>query len=137
MWPLHSQSYCNISMENGSNVIIRIESRFMQKMCLGPRFHTPTKLQKQMHSILKQPWHVPHLYIYIYIYRPIYVWKLNQTVLELDFWAVKSLFFPRWDLNSALDHSTTSAPWSFNNRSVTLLRKEYLEINIRHVSKRV
>jgi NADPH-dependent 7-cyano-7-deazaguanine reductase QueF-like protein len=25
----------------------------------------------------------------------IYVWKLNQTVLELDFWAVKFLFFPR------------------------------------------
>jgi hypothetical protein len=30
----------------------------------------------------------------------IYVWKLNQTVLELDFWAVKFLFFPRRDLNS-------------------------------------
>jgi hypothetical protein len=35
---------------------------------------------------------------YIYIY--IYVWNLNQTVLELDFWAVKFLFFPRRDLNS-------------------------------------
>jgi hypothetical protein len=50
------------------------------------------------------------------------VW--NQTVLELDFWAVKFLFFPRRHLNShhwytaapivslmssALDHSTTSA----------------------------
>ena len=22
MWPLHNQSYCNISMQNGSNVII-------------------------------------------------------------------------------------------------------------------
>ena len=30
----------------------------------------------------------------------IYVWKLNQTVLELDFRAVKFLFFPRRDLNS-------------------------------------
>jgi hypothetical protein len=29
----------------------------------------------------------------------IYVWKLNQTVLELDFWAVKFLFFLRRDLN--------------------------------------
>ena len=28
----------------------------------------------------------------------IYVWKLNQTVLELDFRAVKFLFFPRRDL---------------------------------------
>ena len=40
---------------------------------------------------------------------------------------------------SALDHSTTSAPykWIFNSRSVTLSRKENLEIDIRHVSKRV
>jgi hypothetical protein len=30
----------------------------------------------------------------------IYVWKLNQTVLELDFWSVKVLLFPRRDLNS-------------------------------------
>jgi hypothetical protein len=29
----------------------------------------------------------------------IYVWILNQTVLELDFRAVKFLFFPRRDLN--------------------------------------
>jgi hypothetical protein len=29
----------------------------------------------------------------------IYVWKWNQTVLELDFGAVKFLFFPRRDLN--------------------------------------
>ena len=55
----------------------------------------------------------------------IYVWKLNQPVLELDFKAVNFLFFPRRDLNphhwyaqhhslsltsSALDHSTTSTP---------------------------
>jgi hypothetical protein len=33
----------------------------------------------------------------LYIY--IYVCKLNQTVLELDFRAVKFLFFPRRDLN--------------------------------------
>jgi hypothetical protein len=33
----------------------------------------------------------------IYIY--IYVWKLNQTVLELDFRAVNFLFFPRRGLN--------------------------------------
>jgi hypothetical protein len=40
---------------------------------------------------------------------------------------------------SALDHSTTSAPyeWSFNNRSVALSLKENLEVDIRHVSKRV
>ena len=37
--------------------------------------------------------HSFHIYIYIY------VWKLNQTVLELDFRAVKFLFFPRQDLN--------------------------------------
>jgi hypothetical protein len=38
----------------------------------------------------------------------IYVWKLNQTGLELDFWAVKFLFFPRRDLNS--HHWYTAAP---------------------------
>jgi hypothetical protein len=60
-------------------------------------------------------------YIYIYIR-----WKLNQTVLELDCWAV--IFFPSLDgiwthtidtlqhqsislMSSALDHSTTSAPY--------------------------
>ena len=37
------------------------------------------------------------MYIYIYIYI-----KLNQTVLELDFRAVKFLFFPRRDLNPRL-----------------------------------
>ena len=67
-----------------------------------------------------------NIYIYIYIY--VYVWKLNQTVLELDFWDLKFLFFPRRDLNShhwytashslgltssALDHSTTSAPYIY------------------------
>ena len=30
----------------------------------------------------------------------IYVWKLNQIVLELDLWAVKFVYFPRRDLNS-------------------------------------
>jgi hypothetical protein len=42
-------------------------------------------------------------------------------------------------LSSALDRSTTSAilKYSFNSRSVTLSRKENLEIDIRHVSKRV
>jgi hypothetical protein len=47
-----------------------------------------------------------HAYTGIYIY--IYVWKLNQTVLELDFWAVNFLFFPRRDLNS--HHWYTAAP---------------------------
>ena len=38
----------------------------------------------------------------------IYAWKLNQTVLELDLWAVNFLFFPRRDLNS--HHWYTAAP---------------------------
>ena len=42
----------------------------------------------------------------IHIY--IYVWKLNQTVLELDLWADKFLFFHRRDLNS--HHWYTAAP---------------------------
>ena len=48
------------------------------------------------------PWLIALCHIYIY------VWKLNQTVLELDFWAVKFLFFPRRDLNS--HHWCTAAP---------------------------
>jgi uncharacterized membrane protein YgaE (UPF0421/DUF939 family) len=36
--------------------------------------------------------------------------KLNQTVLELDFRAVKFLFFPRRDLNS--HHWYTAAPFA-------------------------
>ena len=74
------------------------------------------------------------IYIYIYLYTYIciyikfdsyiYVWKINQTVLELDCRAVKFLFFPRRDLNphhtlqhhslsptsSALYYSITSTP---------------------------
>ena len=39
------------------------------------------------------------LYIYTFVFCIyIYVWKLNQTVLELDFRAVKFLFFPRRDI---------------------------------------
>ena len=38
----------------------------------------------------------------------IYVWKLNQTVFEIDFWAVKFLVFPWRDLNS--HHWYTAAP---------------------------
>ena len=40
----------------------------------------------------------------------IYVWKLTQTVLELDFRAVNFLFFPRRDLNP--HHWYTAAPFA-------------------------
>ena len=83
-----------------------------------------------------------------------YLWKLNQTVLEFDFWAIKfcSSLHGIWAhtidtlqhqspslMSSALDHSITSAPykWSFNSHSVTLSRKEKLEIDNKHVSKRM
>jgi hypothetical protein len=56
-----------------------------------------TPLSVSLHNLLD-------LYIYIFIY----VWKLNQTVLELDFRAVKFLFFPRRDLNP--HHCYTTAP---------------------------
>ena len=40
MWPLHSQSYCNISMKNGSNVIIL---EWSSNICRHPvmKFHPP------------------------------------------------------------------------------------------------
>jgi hypothetical protein len=70
----------------------------------------------------------------IYIY--IYVRKLNQTVLELDFRAVKFLFFSRRDLNphhhplsltsSALDHSTTSTPWMFYIYTIVYICNNWL-----------
>jgi hypothetical protein len=50
-------------------------------------------------------WHFSSLYIYIY------VWKLNQTVIELDFRAVNFLFFPRRDLNP--HHWYTAAPFAY------------------------
>jgi len=40
----------------------------------------------------------------------IYVWKLNQTVFELDFRAVKFVFFPQRDLNP--HHWYTAAPFA-------------------------
>jgi hypothetical protein len=40
----------------------------------------------------------------------IYVWRLNHTVLELDFRAVKFLLFPRRDLNP--HHWYTAAPFA-------------------------
>jgi hypothetical protein len=119
------------------------------------------------------------LLTYIYIY----VCKLNQTVLELDFWAVKYLIFSRRNFQTYIifsinlvsqvtlrsngtdilygchllrclynilyflwlynehrrGHRATSSilKYSFNSQSVTLSRKENLEIDIRHVSKRV
>ena len=83
------------------------------------------QFQNQISKWKKETKSIPLTYkIYIYIY----VWKLNQTVLELDFIAVKFLFFPRRDLNphhlytahhslsptsSALDHSTTTTPYIY------------------------
>jgi hypothetical protein len=53
----------------------------------------------------------PPCYIYIY------VWKLNQTVLELYFWAVKFLFFPRRDLNSHHWYTATPIAYSYVQRA--------------------
>jgi hypothetical protein len=64
------------------NVIIRIESRFMQKMCLGPRFHTPTKLQNKCNQFLNN--HGMYLiYIYIYIYIGLRYSLRNKVTLRL------------------------------------------------------
>jgi hypothetical protein len=43
----------------------------------------------------------------------IYVWKLNQTVLELDFWAVKFLFFPRRDFNTHYWYTAAPFAWPY------------------------
>ena len=72
----------------------------------------------------------------IFIY--IYIWKLNPTLLELDLWTEKSLFFPRCDLNidtlrhqslslmsSALDHSVTSAIYIY-----TCIKRLSMNVNL-------
>ena len=59
-------------------------------------------------NTIKQTNNVSTLYIYTFVY--IYIWKLNQTVLELDFRAVKFVFFPRRDLNP--HHWYTAAPFA-------------------------
>jgi hypothetical protein len=55
---------------------------------------------------LPQIWNSNTVWFNIYIY----VWKLNQTVLELDFRAVKFLFFSRRDLNP--HYWYTAAPFA-------------------------
>jgi hypothetical protein len=56
-------------------------------------------------------YHSPIYFLIVFLYHIyIYVWKLNQTVLELDFRAVKFLFFPRRDLNP--HHWYTAAPFA-------------------------
>ena len=81
-------------------------------------------------------WQLYNLILTIYIY----VWKFNQIVLDLDFWAIKfcsslegiwahTIDTPQYqslsNMSSAVDHSTTSTPlkWSFNSRSITLSHK--------------
>jgi len=72
---------------------------------LFPYFNTFVSIFIQ--SYVNNNLHVSTLCMYNTNYI-IYVWKLNQTVLELDFWAVKFVFFPRRDLNS--HHWYTAAP---------------------------
>ena len=62
------------------------------------------EIDDEFHYTLNSPYFKQYIYIYIY------VWKLNQTVLELDFRAVKFLFFPRRDLNP--HHCYTAAPFA-------------------------
>ena len=78
--------------------------------------HTIDTLQHQSLSLRSSALYhsttsAPYIYIFrricIYIY--IYVWKLNQTVLVLDFKAVIFLLFPLRDLNS--HHWYTAAPF--------------------------
>jgi hypothetical protein len=106
-------------------------------------YYYPDLSSCRCHSSIQQYWvwhtcmcQVPRLCEIRTCHIYIYVWKLNQTVLELDFWAVKfcSSLDGIWThtintlqhqsfslMSSALDPSTTSGPykWSFNSRSVT------------------
>ena len=68
--------------------------------------HLEAKLILYIHWENPSPLFTGLFTIYIYIY----VRKLNQTVLELDFRAVKFLLFPRRDLNP--HHCYTAAPFA-------------------------
>ena len=57
------------------------------------------------------PCSLVNIYIYIYIYIYTHIWKLNQTVLELDFRAVNFLFFPRQDLNYVQKYLSARHDW--------------------------
>ena len=75
-------------------------------------------------------WHLKNLILTLFGLI-IYVWKLNQTVLELDFRAVKFLFFARRDLNS--HHWYTAAPFAYIyilfGRNLTI----YYEFSLLHI----
>jgi hypothetical protein len=65
---------------------------------VGPYF----VYHNDLRTIYYIKWSVSDIYIYI--------WKLNQIVLELDLRAVKFLFFPRRDLNP--HHCYTAATFA-------------------------
>ena len=71
---------------------------FVHKTSLSPQLFIEVPVSRRVSG------HVFVCEIYIYVY----VWKLNQTVLELDLRAVKCLFFPRRDLNP--HHWYTAVP---------------------------
>ena len=91
------------------NISRKLKNRLITTKRKGTKGDTITCIYKTLNKNLICPiftilhWQSSTIYIYIY------VWKLNQTVLELDFWAVKFLFFPRRDLNS--HHWYTAAPF--------------------------
>ena len=127
------------------SVVFSRSSGFLHQYNWPPRYSwNIVENDVKHHQTSKQT----HTHIYIY------VWKLNQTVLELDLWVVKfcSYLDGIWThtidtlqhqslslMSSALHHSATSAilKYGFNSRSVTLSRKKNLEVDIRNVSKRV
>ena len=96
---------------------------YLSGKCIHKNSPLSEQFQNQISKWKKETKSIPLTYkIYIYIY----VWKLNQTVLELDFIAVKfcSSLDGIWThtivtlqhhslslTSSALDHSTTSTPY--------------------------
>ena len=70
----------------------------LQRTAIGPSPHNAGPVKE-----------VEALIVFVVV-SGIYVWKLNQTMLELDFRAVKFLFFPRRDLNP--HHWYTAAPFA-------------------------
>ena len=92
MWPLHNQAYCNISMKNGSNVIISKYSQsnadikhIWDKIKHQVKSHTNSKLISQhliFNTILK--WHKSHIY-QMKVKHLTWYWNSDCTTIQVTY----------------------------------------------------
>jgi hypothetical protein len=92
MWPLHNHSYCNISMKNGSNVIIWAINKFTQRKLKFSVIHVYLCILLDILYI--EIWltiQSQALYIYIHVYICVYIYmfmKLTWNWLTWRCWKI-------------------------------------------------